>query len=399
MKIIALSCCALSLSAAALLAACGGSQPPIGAPVRAGATADGTTSSSYQVLYNFQSGSDGSNPYASLIDVNGTLYGTTWHGGTDHCDCGTVFSIAPSGTEQVLHIFGNGSDGASPAAGLIEVNGKLYGTTCYGGAYDRGTVFRISTNGAEKVLHSFSYSDGVCPEAALLDVKGSLYGTTWSGGAYDYGTVFKISKAGVVHVLHSFGGGADGENPYASLIDVNGTLYGTTTYGGAYGVTQGDGTFFAVSERGTEQVLHDFGGGSDGKYPMASLINVNGTLYSTTYYGGVKNEGTVFSISTTGSEQIVHNFGYNPGGRHPFASGVIDVNGKLYGMSIVGGTYDAGTIFRIRRAGGGRVLYSFGSGSDGKNPVAGLTDVDGTFYGAVSEGGAYGYGSVFAFRP
>jgi hypothetical protein len=57
--------------------------------------------------------------------------------------------MSRSGTETVLHSFvEGGTDGYTPVAGLIDVNGALYGTTYYGGAYGGaegyGTVFRVS---------------------------------------------------------------------------------------------------------------------------------------------------------------------------------------------------------------------------------------------------------------
>ena len=64
-------------------------------------------------LRSFGSGFDGVNPYAGLINVKGTLYGTTRGGGPNKS--GTVFSITPSGTETVVHSFGSGSDGVSPS--------------------------------------------------------------------------------------------------------------------------------------------------------------------------------------------------------------------------------------------------------------------------------------------
>src|SRR5271157_5517921 len=76
-----------SFAAAALLTACGGSQPPIGAPgampqSRAIAPTPKLgrplTSTSYTVLYRFHKGDvNGEHPQAGLIDVSGTLYGTT----------------------------------------------------------------------------------------------------------------------------------------------------------------------------------------------------------------------------------------------------------------------------------------------------------------------------------
>jgi uncharacterized repeat protein (TIGR03803 family) len=113
----------------AMLAGCGGDNTPLNvAPV--GVTAERTrTSVSYSVLFSFN-GSDGAYPHAGLINVKATLYGTTSRGGSP--SNGTVFSITTSGTERRLYSFGPG-DGAYPIAGLLNVNGTLYGTTSGGG--------------------------------------------------------------------------------------------------------------------------------------------------------------------------------------------------------------------------------------------------------------------------
>ena len=236
-------------------------------------------------------------------------YGTTENGGADNrCDggCGTVFRITRSGREKVLHSFGAGGDGAEPAASLIEVKGTLYGTTIDGGAYSCGsygygcgTVFSITLGGTEKVLYSFRGGpDGNGP-GRLIELKGTLYGTTGAGGAYNRGTVFSITPSGIERVLHSFGAVGDGEGPIDGLIAAKGTLYGTTVYGGAYSCGSGDscGTVFSITPGGTENVLHSFGSGTDGFIPEAGLINVKGTLYGTTYEGGTLKRGTVFTLT------------------------------------------------------------------------------------------------------
>jgi uncharacterized repeat protein (TIGR03803 family) len=83
----------------------------------------------------------------------------------------------------VLHSFGDTPDGNDPNAGLINVNGTLYGTTSLGGAKNAGTVFSVTTTGNEKVLHSFAGgSDGKYPNAGLMNVNGTLYGTSLQGG-------------------------------------------------------------------------------------------------------------------------------------------------------------------------------------------------------------------------
>jgi uncharacterized repeat protein (TIGR03803 family) len=125
-------------------------------------------------------------------------------------------------------------------------------------------------------------------------VKGTLYGTTDEGGSHGAGTVFSIDPGtGAETVLHSFGGTGDGSTPYASLIDVKGKLYGTTETGGAAAA----GTVFSVDPKtGAEAVVYSFLGGTDGKGPDASLIDVKGTLYGTTNEGGTDGYGTVFAL-------------------------------------------------------------------------------------------------------
>jgi uncharacterized repeat protein (TIGR03803 family) len=399
---------ALSVSAAAMLAGCGGSQPPIGAP---GAVPQASTNAThaelttltrptitYGLLYSFKPGSgDGVDPYASLVNVNGILYGTTVGGGA--YGGGTVFAIAPSGTEAVVHSFGASGDGETPFAGLTEAKGTLYGTTGFGGAHNNGTVFSITPSCKETVLHSFNYGsgDGEQPDAALLNVKGTFYGTTQHGGRHADGTVFSISTSGTETVLHSFGGSVDGVEPYAGLIDVKGTLYGTTYRGGA----DSNGTVFKISPSGNESVLHSFGAPPDGANPYAGLLDVDGRLYGTTQQGGGANgEGTVFSITTSGTETALHSFGpyFSGDGEQPYGN-LVNVKGTLYGTTYGGGANNVGTVFKIKLLGKETVLHSFGASGDGKEPYAGLIKVKGMLYGTTENGGANGDGTVYSLTP
>ncbi len=399
---------------AVLLAGCGGSQLTSGAPgamPQARARATGSYSTLYSFGKRFSGGLE---PKAALIDANGALYGTTFAGGSTVCvgGCGTVFTITPSGKEKLLYRFKSGSDGANPSASLFAVKGLLYGTTEYGGipsygGCNAGTVFRLSTGGVEKVLYRFYgyychdnvYKDGANPVASLIDVSGKLYGTTYSGGSGEYdGTAFEIGTSGTEKVLYSFGGYTDGANPTANLINVKGSLYGTTVYG-AGGVSAGYGTVFKTSTTGTEQVLHIFGPepyGASGCFPEAALINVKGTLYGTAANCGAHASGTAFSISTAGVFVILHDFGSGSDGSGPFAP-LLNVRGKLYGTTGGGGAYGKGTVFSLSLNGNReKVLHSFGNGFDGATPLAGLIEVNGTLYGTTSAGGLYGNGTVFA---
>ena len=214
-----------------------------------------------RILHSFSDKPDGRQPDADLAAVNGTLYGTTYYGGK--YGGGTVFSIGTSGTEQVLYSFGSTREGGlNPSAGLINVKGTLYGTTSIGGPYDGGTVFSIKLDGSdERTLHDFgNASDGDDPRADLLAVGGKLYGTTAHGGSYggaNYdssgysgGTLFSIGlHGGKEVVLHSFGSGTDGAVPLGAVVAVRHTLYGTTftggtNYGYCYSFYGANGTVF-----------------------------------------------------------------------------------------------------------------------------------------------------------
>jgi uncharacterized repeat protein (TIGR03803 family) len=107
-----------------------------------------------------------------------------------------VVSKALAATDNVLWNFGSGTDGTNSQANLIsDSNGNLYGTTSVGGLYGNGIVFELikpsaGGNWSESVLWNFGYNsinnfDGSGPAAGLvIDTSGNLYGTTTYGGAY-----------------------------------------------------------------------------------------------------------------------------------------------------------------------------------------------------------------------
>jgi len=395
-------------------------------------TAEAAATPRFSVLHSFGSGEDGLQPQAGLINVKGTLYGTTFEGGS--LMGGTVFSLDPNTHEEtVLHSFcgepncatvcgaRNCTDGSGPLARLIDVGGTLYGTTYYGGLYEEGTVFGL-TSGKETFEYSFcssgSCAGGAGPEASLIDVQGTLYGTTYYGGLGadgGYGTVFALDpNNGAEEAVYLFCPNEmhnkcpNGLRPLAGLIEVNGMLYGTTSDGGSGCKGSNCGTVFALDpSTGVETVLHSFSGGADGKDPEANLIEVNGVLYGTTVKGGNSGCyeagcGTVFALNlSTGTETVLHTFGYGTDGQSPYAS-LINVRGALYGTTQHGGVANAGTVFALNPITGAEmVVYSFckkANCPDGALPQGGLIDVKGTLYGTTTAGGAYNGGTVFALE-
>jgi uncharacterized repeat protein (TIGR03803 family) len=350
------------------------------------------------VLYSFATtGGDASYPYHNnlLLASDGNFYGLTFYGGA-HGD-GTVFKITPAGVETVLYSFAVGSDGYEPYGSLVQgTDGNFYGMTYEGGTHSDGTVFKITPAGVESVLYSFAGgSDGDDAYGSLLQgTDGNFYGTTEGGGANNEGTVFKVTPAGVETVLYSFAGGSDGKDPYyESLVQgTDGNFYGTTYDGG----TNDEGTVFKVTSAGAETVLWTFGSVSDGQYPYGSLIQgTDGNFYGLTYEGGANDEGTAFKITPAGVETVLWSFGSASDGEYPYGSLFQATDGNFYGMTYGGGAHNEGTIFEITPSGTETVVWSLGAGSDGTEPYNSLTvGPDGTLYGLTDEGGANGEGAV-----
>jgi uncharacterized repeat protein (TIGR03803 family) len=84
-----------------------------------------------------------------------------------------------------LHSF-DGIDGANPEAGLLQASdGKIYGTTVFGGHEGEGSIFSITTDGTVTTLYSFpsfDHVDGANPFGLMQHTDGKFYGTTSEGG-------------------------------------------------------------------------------------------------------------------------------------------------------------------------------------------------------------------------
>jgi uncharacterized repeat protein (TIGR03803 family) len=340
----------------------------------------------HSVVHEFPgSARSGADPNAGVIYSGGKLYGTTAWGGDkgdsyrfcgEDQGCGTLYEMDPSSNKYtVLNRF-DGTDGYAVVAGVLDNRGTLYGAAAGSPSdgsqcpYGCGLVYSFEPNGKETVLHTFDGSDGNLPYYAPIIVRNTVYGTTTYGGGTacnnpsgpGCGVIYAMSTKGTGYrVLYHFTGGADGGYP-TNVIEVNGTLYGTTDLGGdlscmgSSGV--GCGTIFSISTRGKGfRVLHSFAGGNDGVGPNSLLANTNGTLYSDTTFGGGTSCnsgcGTVFEVQTSGKGYaVIYRFQGGTDGAYPSVSGVVDVNGALYGATELGGSSGCGgtgcgTIFEV----------------------------------------------------
>ena len=378
-----------------------------------------STNGALTSLHSLNGAGDGNNVMASLATgAGGVFYGASVSGGQN--GLGTIFKVGADGTFTVLYNFGASTnisgvalDGSQPEGTLVlGRDGRLYGTTFSGGAFDQGTVFRITTNGTLiTTLYTFGTVndgsgdalDGANPVAGLIQgADGSFYGTTSYGGVNDVssggdGTVFQILTNGTLNVLHSFDF-SDGATPDAGLIQApDGSLYGTTASGGS----GSSGTAFQITTNGAFTSLYPFSGGTDGSDPEGRLLLASdGNLYGTTAGGGdVNGDGTLFQLTTAGSLTTLVQFNVTNGAT-PMAGLVQTANGIMYGTTDYGGTNGIGVVFRVTTGGSEAVLFSFPETDDGANPSADLLLAkDGNFYGTTEAGGDFGFGTVFRMSP
>jgi uncharacterized repeat protein (TIGR03803 family) len=355
-------------------------------------------------LYWFKNGpKDGQLPYAGVIrDSNGGLYGTTAYGGAfNH---GAIFKIS-NHVRTLLYNFTGKTDGSFPVGLVSDSAGNLYGTAQAYGSFNCGTVFKLDRRLKLTVLHAFTDgSDGCVPNSLIRDQSGNLYSTTLYGGPANSGTVFKVDATGKESVLYSFTGGVlggkDGASPVAGVIrDSAGNLYGTTEGGGP----DNFGTVYKVDAAGNETVLHTFTGANiDGEFPQGALARDSaGNLYGTTQIGGTANAGTIFKVDPAGNESVLFSFTQQAQGADPESGLVIDSAGNLYGNTALAGTYSGGVAFKFDPATTTEtVLHEFGNGFDGRAPIGDLTlDSAGHVYGATQQGGKANAGTVFVIVP
>ncbi len=262
--------------------------------------------------------------------------------------------------------------------------------------------------GPLRVIHNFTgATDGGSPvDGLMMSSKGFLYGTASTGGTSGLGVVFLIADSGIVTVLHNFLGGSDGATPNGRVIEnASGRLFGTTTAGGASGA----GTVYALQGK-TETVLYSFVGGStDGSDPQAGLaMDKSGNLYGTTSAGGASGKGTVFelvapkTVHGKWTEKVLYSFGTGTDGAMPVGGVIFDSAGNLYGTTSAGGTAGYGTVFQLQPGTVWKenILHNFENASDGATPYADLvSDASGNVYGAATAGGINGGGTVFELSP
>jgi uncharacterized repeat protein (TIGR03803 family) len=176
------------------------------------------------------------------------------------------------------------------------------------------------------------------------------------------------------------------------------TLFGMTQAGGS----NSGGTIFSIDGNGlNDSIRFNFDmNGVTGSQPLDRLsFGSNGKFYGTTAVGGSFDQGVIFEFDFSNPAPFtkLFNFG-NTIGNYPTGR-LTELNGKLYGVTGSGGTNNKGTIYCYDIVNNVHTkLYDFKGFDDGEAPVGGLLlTSNGNFYGVTSYGGNFNYGTIYEY--
>jgi uncharacterized repeat protein (TIGR03803 family) len=259
-------------------------------------------------------------------------------------------------------------------------------------------------------LHSFGNPDQSANHAVfglMLAHNGKLYGATASGNG---GIIFSVNRDGrdyqIIHEFSSQPDDSGGIGPTGNAIEASdGKLYGATEGGGS---NHFGGTIFRLNPDGSGfEAIHNFDASEDsgGPKPEDKLIEgTDGKLYGVTRYGGSFESGTIYRINKDGSGfEVLHEFDFESGeGYWPESALLLGSDGVLYGTVAEGNdSSQLGKIFKINSDGSGyQVIHDFSANpNDGANPLWGLVEGrDGALYGSTPFGGPTMDGILFKLR-
>jgi uncharacterized repeat protein (TIGR03803 family) len=274
-----------------------------------------------ETLYRFTGRQgDGGWPMPGLLLRNGVLYGTTLDGGDPVCQCGTVFSLLPSGTgysERVDYRFTGNGNGGRPNSGLVaDRAGSLYGTAPQlFGTGPGSLLFKLTRSGssyAYSVTYRFVGGSEDWPEnSTVIKSDSSFYGVSFGGGSAGCnegcGSLFKVTGEASRYVgstIYRFNGGWGGDEPLQPMVaDEHGVLFGTADAGAECGNDLQCGVIYSLKPGPTGfgyQVLYRFKPSKSVRFPAPSapLVLSNGSLFGTSAWGGADRSGSVFALST-----------------------------------------------------------------------------------------------------
>jgi uncharacterized repeat protein (TIGR03803 family) len=106
--------------------------------------------------------------------------------------------------------------------------------------------------------------------------------------------------------------------------------------------------------------------------------------------------GLIPARAQTATEVVLYNFGGGTDGDQPVGGVISDQDGNLYGTTYYGGTHGNGVVYKLDTTGQYTKLHNFMGGPGGGNPFAGVVrDPAGNLYGTTLYGGPASAGVVY----
>ena len=356
-------------------------------------------------------GSSGIAPIGDLlITSSGVIYGTTSQGGSNYC--GAIYKLSFNGgiisMITVVSNFLQLTTGYYCESGLVEAsNGKVYGVCSLGGTNGKGTIFELDTTTGliSKKIDLDTLANGTKPKMTLAN-NGKFYGVCSEGGVYGHGVLYKFDpNSNVFTKILNYNNNNQslGSHPLGSLfLASNGKLYGTCSEGGL----NNKGVLFEYNPSSNSySKKKDFQSAITGAKPYGGFVEDNGILYGICEKGGVtngvySNRGTIFSYNLTNNTLAKEMaFEIATEGSGAFGGLTKAPNGKMYGITRSGGLLEYGVLYEFDpQTNQFQKLYEF-DGTVGKWPSGKLLITSNNIiYGITMYGGSYNQGILFKYN-
>jgi len=333
------------------------------------------------------------------------LYGMTQYGGTAFR--GTIFHYTPSTqTYTVDYEFQIKASGKAPKCEIVSGNnGKYYGTTTEGGAFGAGVLFSWdSATGEYQEPYHFRFTeDGADARGGMVLYQGKLYGMTNRGGAHDFGVIYEYNlSTGAFSKKVDFDS-TNGRNPQGSLLLADSVFYGFTFAGGSHD----KGVLFTWNPASNQLAKkYDFDS-AFGANPVGRLTPYNnGKLYAMTMNGGSSNNGIIYEWNPV-TNVVAKKYDFNNlNGIHPMGHLSL-YNNRFYGITNGGGIhqaalqYPAGVIFEynpftnVFTKKRDLAFFVFGQSRAGSGSYGSLILRGNVFWGTTGSGA----GGFFSWNP
>jgi len=231
----------------------------------------------------------------------------------------------------------------------------------------------------------------------MADGQTHLWGVCGMGGTHGIGTIFMADSNGNnFTAVYSFDS-AHGQDPLGNLILApNGKIYGIV----ALDTCIADRIMFEYDPiTHTNLDVFDFYSNYNSCWTLDGMIlGIDGNLYGLSIRGGTYNDGLIYRFHPdTHVFDTLYNFnsltGKEPSGR------LLQINNKLYGATNTGGANNDGVIFCFDLS---TLTYTDLHDFDlihGANPDFGslIIGSDGKLYGTTPNGGTNNYGVIFSY--